>query len=169
MCETKEESEICEAEGGKEIKKPKSMQSLVLCSCKQLLNNNTLPPYLVTAARKPAKVHAAPGAGTQTTPKAIGSRDHQASAAGSCILGSTPSKVVMTLYPSWPGRWVYFVQSRPAAQKDYTPLELQYMEIKKQYPDTVLFVEVGYKYKFFGEDAEVREPGYLQARFTCTL
>jgi len=38
----------------------------------------------------------------------------------------------------------------------YTPLEVQYMEIKKQHVDTVLCVECGYKYRFFGEDAEVR-------------
>ncbi|XP_076854159.1 DNA mismatch repair protein Msh3 isoform X2 [Brachyhypopomus gauderio] len=37
----------------------------------------------------------------------------------------------------------------------YTPLELQYMEIKKQHKDTVLCVECGYKYRFFGEDAEI--------------
>jgi len=30
------------------------------------------------------------------------------------------------------------------------------MEIKKQHVDTVLCVECGYKYRFFGEDAEVR-------------
>ena len=29
------------------------------------------------------------------------------------------------------------------------------MEIKEKYPDAVLFVECGYKYRFFGEDAEV--------------
>ncbi len=38
----------------------------------------------------------------------------------------------------------------------YTPLEEQYMEIKKQHADTVLCIECGYKYRFFGEDAEVR-------------
>ncbi|XP_056021939.1 DNA mismatch repair protein Msh3-like isoform X3 [Ostrea edulis] len=36
----------------------------------------------------------------------------------------------------------------------YTPLEQQYMELKERYPDTLLFVECGYKYRFFGEDAE---------------
>ena len=39
--------------------------------------------------------------------------------------------------------------------KQYTPLEQQYITIKAQYPDAVLFVECGYKYRFFGEDAEV--------------
>ena len=39
--------------------------------------------------------------------------------------------------------------------KQYTPLEQQYISIKAQYPDAVLFVECGYKYRFFGEDAEV--------------
>jgi DNA mismatch repair protein MSH3 len=37
----------------------------------------------------------------------------------------------------------------------YTPLEQQYVELKERYPDTLLFVECGYKYRFFGEDAEV--------------
>uniref|UniRef100_W5KL83 DNA mismatch repair protein n=1 Tax=Astyanax mexicanus TaxID=7994 RepID=W5KL83_ASTMX len=37
----------------------------------------------------------------------------------------------------------------------YTPLEQQYMEIKEQYKDTLLCVECGYKYRFFGEDAEI--------------
>lgn len=36
----------------------------------------------------------------------------------------------------------------------YTPLEQQYIELKEKYPDTLLFVECGYKYRFFGEDAE---------------
>lgn len=42
-----------------------------------------------------------------------------------------------------------------ADQNKYTPLEKQYMEIKAQYPDTLLVVEVGYKFKFFDEDARV--------------
>lgn len=37
----------------------------------------------------------------------------------------------------------------------YTPLELQYLSIKAAHPDAILFVECGYKYRFFGEDAEV--------------
>lgn len=37
----------------------------------------------------------------------------------------------------------------------YTPLEQQYLDIKEQYPDALLCVEVGYKYRFFGKDAEV--------------
>ena len=37
----------------------------------------------------------------------------------------------------------------------YTPLEQQFMEIKEKHPDCLLFVECGYKYRFFGEDAEV--------------
>nr|XP_031530349.1 DNA mismatch repair protein Msh3 isoform X6 [Vicugna pacos] len=37
----------------------------------------------------------------------------------------------------------------------YTPLELQYLEIKQQQKDAVLCVECGYKYRFFGEDAEI--------------
>lgn len=37
----------------------------------------------------------------------------------------------------------------------YTPLELQFIEMKKKYKDAVLCVECGYKYRFFGQDAEV--------------
>ncbi|XP_058430338.1 DNA mismatch repair protein Msh3 isoform X2 [Marmota monax] len=37
----------------------------------------------------------------------------------------------------------------------YTPLELQYIEMKQQHKDAILCVECGYKYRFFGEDAEI--------------
>ncbi|GFZ42602.1 MutS protein homolog 3 [Saitozyma sp. JCM 24511] len=36
----------------------------------------------------------------------------------------------------------------------YTPLEKQFMEIKKENPDVLLMMEVGYKYKFHGDDAK---------------
>ena len=39
--------------------------------------------------------------------------------------------------------------------KAYTPLEQQFIAIKAEYPDALLFVECGYKYRFFGEDAEI--------------
>ena len=47
--------------------------------------------------------------------------------------------------------------TKPAASTNakLTPLERQYVEIKKQYPDTLLLIEVGYKFRFFGEDARV--------------
>ncbi|KAJ3218681.1 Mismatch repair protein msh3 [Dinochytrium kinnereticum] len=35
----------------------------------------------------------------------------------------------------------------------YTPLEQQYLDVKKKYPDCLLVVEVGYKFRFFEEDA----------------
>lgn len=34
-----------------------------------------------------------------------------------------------------------------------TPLEKQVLNIKRKHPDTLLIVEVGYKFRFFGEDA----------------
>ncbi|KAJ1906678.1 Mismatch repair protein msh3 [Coemansia sp. IMI 209127] len=37
----------------------------------------------------------------------------------------------------------------------YTPLEIQVIEAKEQHPDMLLAVEVGYKYRFFGEDARI--------------
>lgn len=41
------------------------------------------------------------------------------------------------------------------SSRQYTPLEQQYIAIKAKFPDAVLFVECGYKYRFFGEDAEI--------------
>ncbi|KAJ3401119.1 Mismatch repair protein msh3 [Chytriomyces hyalinus] len=35
----------------------------------------------------------------------------------------------------------------------YTPLEQQYLQLRKQYPDVLMAVEVGYKFRFFEEDA----------------
>ena len=43
-----------------------------------------------------------------------------------------------------------------ADKKKYTPLEKQVMEIKGQNPDVLLLVECGYRFRFFGNDAEVR-------------
>ncbi|KAG0589041.1 hypothetical protein KC19_2G287300 [Ceratodon purpureus] len=43
----------------------------------------------------------------------------------------------------------------PAGKPTYTPLELQVVELKERYPDVLLMVEVGYKYRFFGNDAEI--------------
>ncbi|XP_040584824.1 DNA mismatch repair protein Msh3 [Mesocricetus auratus] len=37
----------------------------------------------------------------------------------------------------------------------YTPLELQFIDMKQKHKDAVLCVECGYKYRFFGEDAEI--------------
>lgn len=36
-----------------------------------------------------------------------------------------------------------------------TPMEKQVIEIKRKHTDTVLVVEVGYKFRFFGEDARI--------------
>lgn len=55
--------------------------------------------------------------------------------------------------------------SAAASNAKLTPLERQYVEIKKQYPDTLLLIEVGYKFRFFGEDAKVNVTGnYTDSR-----
>lgn len=36
-----------------------------------------------------------------------------------------------------------------------TPMEIQFLDIKRNHMDTVLIVEVGYKFKFFGDDARI--------------
>ncbi|KAJ0963811.1 hypothetical protein J5N97_028933 [Dioscorea zingiberensis] len=43
---------------------------------------------------------------------------------------------------------------KPGTSK-HTPLELQVIDLKSKHPDVLLMVEVGYKYRFFGGDAEV--------------
>ncbi|KAI8369324.1 muts domain V-domain-containing protein [Radiomyces spectabilis] len=42
-----------------------------------------------------------------------------------------------------------------SSDKKYTPLELQVFDLKERYPDVLLVIEVGYKFRFFGEDAKV--------------
>ncbi|KAJ3151626.1 Mismatch repair protein msh3 [Geranomyces michiganensis] len=39
-------------------------------------------------------------------------------------------------------------------KSQYTPLEQQFLEIKAQNPDCLLLMEVGYKFRFFGQDAK---------------
>ena len=39
----------------------------------------------------------------------------------------------------------------------YTPLEEQFISIKSCYKDAVLLIECGYKYRFFGDDAQVSD------------
>ncbi|KAK3681528.1 Mismatch repair protein msh3 [Vermiconidia calcicola] len=41
------------------------------------------------------------------------------------------------------------------AKDKLTPMEKQVLEIKRKHTDTLLVVEVGYKFRFFGEDARV--------------
>ena len=41
------------------------------------------------------------------------------------------------------------------SSKQYTALEQQFLMIKSLYLDAVLFIECGYKYRFFGKDAEI--------------
>lgn len=36
-----------------------------------------------------------------------------------------------------------------------TPMEVQFLDIKRKHMDTILIVEVGYKFRFFGDDARV--------------
>ncbi|KAF5191448.1 Dna mismatch repair protein msh3 [Thalictrum thalictroides] len=47
------------------------------------------------------------------------------------------------------------INSSLSSNPKYTPLEQQVLELKAKYPDVLLMIEVGYKYRFFGEDAEI--------------
>ena len=53
--------------------------------------------------------------------------------------------------------------ARKKTSSKLTPMEKQFLEIKRNHMDTILVVEVGYKFKFFGEDARVvaRELGIV--------
>uniref|UniRef100_A0A096MA69 DNA mismatch repair protein MutS-like N-terminal domain-containing protein n=1 Tax=Poecilia formosa TaxID=48698 RepID=A0A096MA69_POEFO len=52
------------------------------------------------------------------------------------------------------------------SRSTYTPLEQQVMELKQQHKDVLLAVECGYKYRFFGEDAEIAAK---ELNITCHL
>ncbi|KFY28248.1 hypothetical protein V493_03038 [Pseudogymnoascus sp. VKM F-4281 (FW-2241)] len=45
--------------------------------------------------------------------------------------------------------------ARKATKSKLTPMEIQFLDIKRKHLDAILIVEVGYKFKFFGEDARV--------------
>ncbi|KAG0088643.1 Mismatch repair protein msh3 [Podila epicladia] len=61
--------------------------------------------------------------------------------------------LVQTRKPSKPAAASRTTTSKKS-KSIYTPLEQQYLEIKEQYPDAILCIEVGYKFRFFGHDAE---------------
>ncbi|GAB1600646.1 DNA mismatch repair protein Msh3-like [Argonauta hians] len=46
-------------------------------------------------------------------------------------------------------------KSKSGSKSKYTPLELQVIDLKEKYPNTILLIECGYKYRFFGEDAQI--------------
>ena len=46
-------------------------------------------------------------------------------------------------------------EDKPNPNLKPTPLEKQVLEFKDKYPDLILFVECGYRYRFFGRDAEI--------------
>ncbi|KAJ2071183.1 Mismatch repair protein msh3 [Coemansia sp. S155-1] len=56
-------------------------------------------------------------------------------------------------FGSLDGTSIQLVQRRRGVK--YTPLEIQVLETKERHPDILLAVEVGYKYRFFGEDARI--------------
>uniref|UniRef100_A0A803M0F0 DNA mismatch repair protein MSH3 n=1 Tax=Chenopodium quinoa TaxID=63459 RepID=A0A803M0F0_CHEQI len=47
------------------------------------------------------------------------------------------------------------LKEQQTSKPKYTPLELQVVELKNKYPDILLMIEVGYKFRFFGKDAEI--------------
>lgn len=46
-------------------------------------------------------------------------------------------------------------ESKQQTAKKLTPLEKQFINLKRQHMDKILAIQVGYKFKFFGEDARI--------------
>ncbi|KAJ3337586.1 Mismatch repair protein msh3 [Gonapodya sp. JEL0774] len=65
-------------------------------------------------------------------------------------------------------------KKKPSGSK-YTPLEEQFVELRKKHPDVLLIIEVGYKFRFFDEDARTASKhlgivAYLDHNFlTCSI
>lgn len=47
------------------------------------------------------------------------------------------------------------LENKKIDTKNFTPLESQVVELKAKYPDCLLLIEVGYKFRFFGQDARI--------------
>ena len=47
------------------------------------------------------------------------------------------------------------VSNTRKASNKLTPMEKQAIEIKRKHMDAIIVVEVGYKFRFFGEDARI--------------
>lgn len=57
--------------------------------------------------------------------------------------------------PTAPQKITGTTKKKGAKTGKLTPMELQFLEIKRKHMDTLLIVEVGYKFRFFGEDARI--------------
>lgn len=91
-----------------------------------------------------------PGPSCRQSPVSSSQFNKPLSKAQSDVLGKfTAVRTKMTNVSSASGK------ANRKSKCKYTPLEQQFVTIKDKYPDAVLFVECGYKYRFFGEDAEV--------------
>ncbi|KAG8896417.1 Mismatch repair protein msh3, partial [Tulasnella sp. 417] len=93
----------------------------------------------------------------EVPPKAVSERLKKF-AAGSSSAGSSRSspgtKDLSKKPATTKGRTKKVKEMGPSGQ-EYTPLELQVKACKEQYPDCLLLFEVGYKYRFFGTDAQI--------------
>ncbi|XP_039046481.1 LOW QUALITY PROTEIN: DNA mismatch repair protein MSH3-like [Hibiscus syriacus] len=59
------------------------------------------------------------------------------------------------LEPSSPPLPERSIEPSESDHKSYTPLEQQVVDLKNKYPDVLLMVKVGYRFRFFGKDAEI--------------
>ncbi|KAJ1974562.1 Mismatch repair protein msh3, partial [Dimargaris verticillata] len=75
-----------------------------------------------------------------------GKRTAGVDAAGNPVANCSPKRIMPGSSPD---------SDPPAHSAQYTPLEQQYRDLKAQYPDTILAVEVGYLYRFFDTDSQV--------------
>ncbi|CAO1943543.1 unnamed protein product [Urochloa humidicola] len=64
-------------------------------------------------------------------------------------------RLLEPLHPPPPPRTLNPTAVAGGGGKGYTPLEQQVVDLKARHPDVLLMVEVGYRFRFFGEDAAV--------------
>ncbi len=58
----------------------------------------------------------------------------------------------------------FFVANAGSSRK-LTSLEEEFLRLKEKYPYALLLIEVGYKFRFFEDDAEVNPPLRFHGRF----
>ncbi|KAJ2778246.1 Mismatch repair protein msh3, partial [Coemansia interrupta] len=105
-------------------------------------------------AKRPRVTRAA--AKTSTPPDSDGEKqdeEEEDDEAASAVTSAATHLSQLSMRGSLSSTHVQLVRRQPGAK--YTALEEQVLQLKQQHPSAVLMVEVGYKYRFFGEDARI--------------
>ncbi|GAA6022808.1 hypothetical protein JCM11491_006414 [Sporobolomyces phaffii] len=97
----------------------------------------------------------------ETDPESEGQADSKRNIRGKDVKGKGKAHVQGEEGSALASRFSRFAHQKPTSTKGdssaavkYTPLEQQVLALKKENPGVVLAIEVGYKFKFFQEDAQ---------------